>query len=879
MSNYSSLKATINANVKTNDNQEITGSIMNSVLNAMVNSLGAGYQFIGVATPTNPGTAQTQDYKCFYLATTPGTYTNLGGLVVADGEVALLKYDSSWTKEVTGIATADCVNRICQKIINYVAITGEGIETGNIPKCEIVNGRFYVADSPYMYHHLNYVQVSKGDIIFCKATGHNNQNRGVLLFSSVPADGGQYVALELKTEDINSYYIVPSDGYLGVYYTDKGEMAYPGNTNNIIGGLFDKIETKQYEGENRGSAWYFPDFPVVANTTYLIKLVSGFGNNVRLSVGNTQSEERLVLGEYVAVTPLASGTPYLYHGGAPGTQPIIEVASTDNMIVPLENRIANLEKGIVYHDINVSVDGISRSGRTIHFSGITAIADALNSITDASYYNRYRINIEGVFHFTSPSQLTMPDVDNEEYSVIYAKPYVDFVGLGEDRSVIFVDLPSDEFPSGKNYSHYQPIYVDCGGETNISNMTIIGKNCRYTIHFEFRGVGAKRSVKNCKVIHLGLEGISSLGFEKAFGTGMGGSHEWNIENCYIESPSREIAIHTMLADYYKQGCVNIKNCKLAKSGIAVQNYPNVSIMNVNIKDCSFGKDAMVIIDTNARGERELATTYMSGLVAMSGENAIITNNCKRGRVLRIDSVTRGQGVSFDISSSAFNLIVGDSSKDERIFTNEAIWSQYGYYFKSGCAYGSKDIDSHSLGAILGDCSTNNKTLKLSVNSVEYSIVFNEDLTDKDNAYVIGIINSVLDGVAVASVFNINQEYFPAIKGLDMLQNVDANEIIAGMGIVFANGGMRKAFNSDGYIDGVCLDTIQPGEKGRILTTGFLHTYNRQEDLRFTIMDVDNTSKVIGTEFGISASNPGYFDADASPKLLRITAADVVKINP
>lgn len=119
MSEYSSLKATINANVKTNGNQEITGSIMNSVLNAMVDSLGAGYQFMGVATPTNPGTAQTPDYKSFYLATTPGTYTNLGDLVVADGEVALLKYDSSWTKEVTGVATADQLNQLGQEYQNF----------------------------------------------------------------------------------------------------------------------------------------------------------------------------------------------------------------------------------------------------------------------------------------------------------------------------------------------------------------------------------------------------------------------------------------------------------------------------------------------------------------------------------------------------------------------------------------------------------------------------------------------------------------------------------------------------------------------------------------------------------------------------------------
>lgn len=127
MSDYSSLKATINANVKANNNQEITGAIMNSVLNAMVNSLGAGYQFMGVATPTNPGSAQNPDYKCFYLAITPGTYTYLGGLVVADGEVAILKYDTSWTKEVTGIASADKLNQLGQKISEISQETGTDV--------------------------------------------------------------------------------------------------------------------------------------------------------------------------------------------------------------------------------------------------------------------------------------------------------------------------------------------------------------------------------------------------------------------------------------------------------------------------------------------------------------------------------------------------------------------------------------------------------------------------------------------------------------------------------------------------------------------------------------------------------------------------------
>lgn len=104
MSNYNSLKATINANVKQNGNQEITGTILNSVLNAMVDALGAGYQYAGIATPsTNPG---TPDVRVFYIAKTAGVYSNFNDITIGDGEVSILKWDSSWNKDNLEIATS-----------------------------------------------------------------------------------------------------------------------------------------------------------------------------------------------------------------------------------------------------------------------------------------------------------------------------------------------------------------------------------------------------------------------------------------------------------------------------------------------------------------------------------------------------------------------------------------------------------------------------------------------------------------------------------------------------------------------------------------------------------------------------------------------------
>lgn len=97
MANYTTLKTAIQNVIKTNGNNEITGALLQQSLFAMINSLGADYQFAGIAEPsTSPG---TPDQRVFYLATTPGNYTNFGGLQVASGELAVLLYGGDWSKQ------------------------------------------------------------------------------------------------------------------------------------------------------------------------------------------------------------------------------------------------------------------------------------------------------------------------------------------------------------------------------------------------------------------------------------------------------------------------------------------------------------------------------------------------------------------------------------------------------------------------------------------------------------------------------------------------------------------------------------------------------------------------------------------------------------
>ena len=121
MANYAAVKAHIDADIKRNGQNAITGNVLNGVLNEMVDVLGQGFQFMGVAHIDDTPTVD-DDSMLAYLAG-PGTYADFGGVVVPDLSVAILKYDGSWsvqssqivdlsdyyTKEQVGTEIADAI--------------------------------------------------------------------------------------------------------------------------------------------------------------------------------------------------------------------------------------------------------------------------------------------------------------------------------------------------------------------------------------------------------------------------------------------------------------------------------------------------------------------------------------------------------------------------------------------------------------------------------------------------------------------------------------------------------------------------------------------------------------------------------------------------
>lgn len=99
MAKYANLIAAVEAAIKTNGTQAITGQVLQNQLKNMISKLGSAYQFGGLVQPTDAFSFDT-DAKIAFLACTQGRYPAFGNFSLRSGEVALFIYEGTWKKEI-----------------------------------------------------------------------------------------------------------------------------------------------------------------------------------------------------------------------------------------------------------------------------------------------------------------------------------------------------------------------------------------------------------------------------------------------------------------------------------------------------------------------------------------------------------------------------------------------------------------------------------------------------------------------------------------------------------------------------------------------------------------------------------------------------------
>lgn len=221
MANYANIIADIQAAITTNDNEEITGEVLREVLLNMLQSLGVGFQYAGVASPsTNPG---TPDQRVFYLAT-PGDYSYFGPVSVPDGQLGVFRYDGAWRAEMIDIGVTQLrtdVYGVQAVNINVHAITSCGgyiDETGKWASNQTYYGGL-VDVTPYRGRRVTIVPVQGGGGSCAFVTAGFSAGQNVAFATG-------WTAYDQLTE--TKTYIVPDDAvYLYVYLYSAGTSYRP----------------------------------------------------------------------------------------------------------------------------------------------------------------------------------------------------------------------------------------------------------------------------------------------------------------------------------------------------------------------------------------------------------------------------------------------------------------------------------------------------------------------------------------------------------------------------------------------------------------------------------------------------------------------------
>lgn len=149
MANYATLKSAIQEVIRQNGNNEITGPILQQSLLSMITSLGAGYQFVGVATSaTNPG---TPDQNVFYIAG-PGNYPNFNNAEIRPGHIGVLRYNGSWSSQVVSV----------QNDIPFAAIASNNV----VVNADNTEQKFTISGGFFIYGTDDYHTVPAQEVVY-----------------------------------------------------------------------------------------------------------------------------------------------------------------------------------------------------------------------------------------------------------------------------------------------------------------------------------------------------------------------------------------------------------------------------------------------------------------------------------------------------------------------------------------------------------------------------------------------------------------------------------------------------------------------------------------------------------------------------------------
>ena len=607
-----------------------------------------------------------------------------------------------------------------------------------------------------------------------------------------------------------------------IYSTQESIVKFEDATNIGLQQLDGTIDTTQ-------TGYRYSDFVEITQNMRSIKATSvmvsqWFGGLLLFASDQTTVVTQVLPGETKTFADYPTAKYFRYSGHNIGDI-YVEVAELTQTTV--KQKISEIDD--TYDEVIIDV---------YDSSGVSAIQQAINSITDASKSKRYVIKLHGSFIADSDEDFnSFESVMNEKsiFAVKSSQSYITIQGDGIDKTLVKGALPNN---LGTSYPYdLRTVATINGNNIVVKDLTLAHDNGRYIVHTYGAPSNAVQKFENVRFICPNNTGdaLTVWSSKCPYGAGFQDGNDVEIKNCVVESEKGLFLCHdnTGMTIPFKLKMENIKYIKtgntqtignisfigsVCKSEVCLNNIiGGYGGINLAYGNSDFVDDGCIDIKANI-GER----AYISPL-----RQSIVQSQLK----VSVNDNLSQHSIKFDTSSSAFNAILKDDMPC--VVGNYGIKLGDGFIYKEGgigfsaWCMGMKPVyNSNGLRA-LGDCSVTNKVLGFVIDNTSYSITLDQNYSNMSNTDILADINNKLSDLAIpctASFYSYGMEFcFGNTTDIVEMVNNGEDDITAGHIVKRLSNGFTLCTKTADML-GFLLDDTKVGEVGRIMIRGFLGRY-------------------------------------------------------
>ena len=472
------------------------------------------------------------------------------------------------------------------------------------------------------------------------------------------------------------------------------------------------------------------------------------------------------------------------------------------------------------------------------------IQEAINSVTNASVNNQYIVLVYDDFYIDDITELwkmsdrtqkisSIADIDGgQTCAYIWTKDYVHVMGVGQ--RTIHVNLPTDVINSSTRRQYVHNVYHR--GSAMLANLKIISQNCRYCIHSE-GGSASETSEDFCAVkkfinlecVYIGHEGGN---YQMAWGVGLANGLNITAIGCrFIGKNGAQSGYSHTHPGYKFPATVNIVNCIFDEEGVD-GNFDYGELFSgqnsrINIEGSSihhFNVSYNISLAVNENTDFDVRHNR----IQIHGNNNNIRLGAEYIPVLHIDAKNNGDSIT-SVSGTALNALFIDCLEN-----TPGIPSKPGMWTGCRCIwYSSTNANKSnfaSLGYNLGDCSSVNKTLFITVGNHTESVMLDKNygglsgttpIANYSNDEILSEINAQLTYCEIKAVRNMGRLCFDDELMLvynPSMEIIPMNKLVT-METSSSTRNAIRLTSEDDVVVGVTRYSIQPQSYGYIIKRG------------------------------------------------------------